>query len=175
MNSITLYFSRDLPDVKIGTRLYAVVKAQRTSGAVFRGGCPICDDTKKITVRGKEFPCPECTGTYAAASAIALTPYTVAEYIVNGLEVTGGEQKSLFPEKGNHFFSNVYYSAFNRYGRASSDYSIVHLTPWSIGREYFLTKKEAEEECRKKHDEQKKKLEEFNEAHGTHYEYPFIS
>ncbi len=175
MNSITIHFCRDLPDVTIGTRLYAVVKTPRTSVAVFRGGCPICDDTKTITVRGKKYSCPECTGMHATASTIALTPYTVAEYIVNGLEVTGDNHKSLFPEKGNHFFSNVQYSAFNRYGRASSDYSIAHLTPWSIGREYFLTKKEAEEECRKKHDAQKKILDAFNEAHGTHYEYPFVS
>ena len=101
-----------------------------------------------------------------------------AEYIVNGLEVKNGRfNKSDFPKDKEVLFErvNVIYRAFYKYGRTYSDYLVAQFSPWEIGKEYFLTKKEAEEACRKKHDEQKKKLDEFNEAHGTHYEYPFVS
>lgn len=59
--------------------------------------CPICDDTRKVTIRGVEFPCPNCVGqSKILPVALTLSNFVVVEYILNELLIHGEPVKKLY-------------------------------------------------------------------------------
>ena len=62
-----------------------------------RERCPICDDTRKVTIRDVEFPCPNCVNqSKALPVALTLPNFVVAEYILNQLWIRGDQTKRLY-------------------------------------------------------------------------------
>ena len=77
-----------------GQHLY-VVEAEQHS--YIRAGCPICDDTRKVAIRGVVFECPNCVGSSELLpTQFTLSDFVVAEYILNELRISGEPVKKLY-------------------------------------------------------------------------------
>lgn len=157
----------------------------------FSDKCPICDDTKKVTIRGKEFSCPNCCGTgYShssnSATHIYLKDYQMDEYIINSITLCGPDTKCSYSKgalkkggrikasyKGFVRYNNSYMSVYSRDFRSGlfghTDPTKV-LDPKDCA---FVNKADCKSFIRRLHEIQKEKLEQFNAEHGTSYEYPF--
>jgi len=79
---------------RIGDRFYKVSPKQLVT---YRETCPVCDGSKKVEIRGREFPCPYCqdrSNSYCIKDlqSVTLHGFNVVEYIVNGFEVSCEEK-----------------------------------------------------------------------------------
>ena len=155
--------------------------------------CPICDDTRKVTIRGVEFPCPNCVGqTKTLPVALALSNFVVAECILNQLYISGDQTKRLYnggyvddkdlPRvlyKGFYKIQSHAYTAnfsASEVLQSEADYQnhVDGLTdPESRAPRVFREKSWAKDVAKELHLRQKEMLAEFNAQHGTSHEYPF--
>lgn len=168
-----------------GQRVYVAAKENYKS---FTEKCPICDDTKKITVRGMEFDCPYCSGYRSdrKATTIFLYNYAVDEYIINSIEIKGEDVRVAyskdgvrcpfasyggFTKNGNGYgtVKTKKFCAYNFQPHNPDALSIEHLE----GEYCFLKKADALAFAKRLHERQKERLDKFNEEHGTNHAYPF--
>lgn len=174
-----------------GQHLYVVEVEQRK---YIRAGCPFCNDTKNVTIRGVEFPCPNCCGTSPLLQTkLVLCDFVVTEYILNQLHVYGEPIKKLYndsymedkdlPDVSYSGFckdcrNQVYFKDFKPFAieLSEADYQndADRLTdPESTPPRVFREKAWAKAVVKKLHERQKKMLEEFNAQNSTNHEYPF--
>lgn len=157
--------------------------------------CPICDDTREVTIRGQAFECPMCKGGYGAANHISLRNWVVQEYIVNGLTIKGPCSKAEFKREfpvitdGLAFgicgrgYDNVLTRSvpisFERDVDPPEDEWPNIISEKSLGRKIrdvvFRKKSDAEQFCKAVILNDKDRLKKFNEKHGTNHKYPFES
>lgn len=174
------------PRFHYGQKLYIV----RTGNSkYFNEPCPICNDEKKITLKGIEgLSCPYCQTSYRGRNTnnnIGVHEYRVIECFVNKIELEGEETKSLYGAGGPPK-PMIRISGFTREGNGYSGIGTVHLTNSVRVDEYpenpsynfldayvYTTKKGAEVLKKMFVDKEKEELQKFNEEHGTNYEYPF--
>ena len=176
--------------ISFGQRVYVLDK---TDCKIYTEKCPICDDAKKISVKGMEFDCPYCRGyrTERQATQFAIYDYAPYEYIINKIEIIGEENRSAYSKDGcivGNRYPMAKYSGFTKFGnslnsirtRSFSRYDFrehspnVPLLGRSIGGEYcFLLKADAKAFSKRIHERQKEMLDRFNTEHGTNHEYPF--
>ena len=174
-----------------GQKVY-MVDCMGTWGAsakTFTEKCPVCDDTRKINVRGFEFKCPYCDGAGRGnAISITIRGYRVREWIINQVDIVGEERKNAYCNKGSeddlpHTRWYGFHRSDNSYGGISTrqfytsevcDEDPNEISPGEdVGRRVFLTKVSAEKYCRRVHEAQKAQLDRFNAEHGTAHEYPY--
>ena len=186
--------------VQYGDKVYLIV---HNNCQHFREKCPICDDTKKVVIRGKEFRCPQCdTHPNDDANRLTLFSWEVVEVIVNHMVIHGPEEKAAFvrynkgePNRGDlPFVSKI--MGFRRRGnsydgvytydipvskmRYDPDEETVRRVVEQISRydedltKYVWTsRKAAEKVMQKQVEHDRKKLEEFDRMHGTEHKYPW--
>ena len=67
----------------LGDYLYGIVADEKVYLSAI---CPICDDTKTVEIKGKEFPCPYCCGNARInRTSITLINYAVRRFKINGI------------------------------------------------------------------------------------------
>ena len=186
---------REIPKIsRIGEKVYVI---HRYNSRTFSQKCQVCDDTKKITYRGYEMPCPYCVGgTYRSGNLVknTITVYglMVEEFIVNKIVIEGPDTKSGYDQNNRDRtinapkISEVW--AFTR--RNSSSSSIANVRVPSSGvfldpeEKYilgalhldslvFTTRKKAEAAVAMLVGKEKERLAEFNQKFECEYEYPF--
>ncbi|MCR5480105.1 MAG: hypothetical protein K6F27_09660 [Ruminococcus sp.] len=149
--------------------------------------CPVCDNTKKVTIRGYECICPYCSYPHKVDdnTAITLRNYVVAEYIINQIKIEGPTVKKAYEkEVTEDNLPEVYFQAFkpsrsfitnrkiSKSDFTSTSFSAIKYDGFP---EWYFDKKEAVKNCRELHSRQKDMLKEFNKKHGYSYKYPFDS
>ncbi len=173
-----------------GQRVYVVARENYKS---FTEKCPICDDAKKIIVRGMEFDCPYCRGYRSdrKATTIELYNYVVDEYIINRIEIKGEEVRGAYNKDGSvadRRYPSASYSGFTKKGNGHNSTETKNFCGWNfephdpnkpvinrdLGGEYcFLKKADAAAFAKRLHERQAEWLAEFNAEHGTDHAYPF--
>lgn len=173
-----------------GQHLYVVAAWKQNHISV---SCPICDDTRKVTIRGVEFPCPNCVSQNKTLPvALTLSNFVVVEYILNQLYISGDKTKRLYnggyvddkdlPRvlyKGFYKIqSNAYTANFSASDvlQSEADYQnkADRITnPESRVPRVFREKSWAKAVAKELHLRQKEMLAEFNAQHGTNHKYPF--
>ena len=93
----------------IGDYLYGVVPVERQ---YFSSPCPICNDTKKVVLQDKEFPCPNCC-SYASRS-INATNTTINNYVVKKFKINSIEFKTSDESYSSKAAPIMYISAFTK-------------------------------------------------------------
>lgn len=172
-----------------GQSVYVVVSR---GDKIFREKCPICDDTRKITVRDVVFDCPNCNGfNHAKATTVAVYEFCVREFIINKIEIVGDDAMSIYKKDGsvsNNRYPRTQYSGFTRYDSSNDsvctmsfrsndfyprdpDKTLIHRT--TDGDYCFLEKKDAVAFAKRLHERQQELLAQFNAEHGTNHKYPF--
>ena len=91
--------------------------------AEFREKCPVCDDTRKIRVRGFEFDCPNCCrySRQQTKEYLRLMKYEVKDFIVNEIKIKGPDTKSGFSPNGLQAPRITSIKAFHKYSRSQGD------------------------------------------------------
>lgn len=146
----------------------------------FQEKCDVCNGTKKVTLKGREYVCPACVNSYhKAENHIELKQYVVAEWHVYGVVIRKERiTKSQKPIEIKR------YEIFWTWGRGYDDMKTKEIAPSEIidavtfemykgESDYTRDRKKVEEICAMKHQEQREKLEEFNARFGTDYKYPW--
>ena len=174
---------------RIGDRFY---KVSPKSLVTYRETCPICDGSKKVEIRGREFPCPYCqdrSNSYCIKDlqSVTLHGFNVVEYIVNGFEVSCEEKKGNYQPKGTTKeppkFKRL--DAFTKWGNSYNAVSTTRAPHFDeldltteqalkcLSLEYvaFTTVKKAEAFVAALVEREKARLAEFNEKFGCNYEY----
>lgn len=175
---------------RIGDRFYKVSPKQLVT---YRETCPICDGSKKVEIRGREFPCPYCQdhrNSYCVKDlqSITLHGFNVVEYIVNGFEVFGEEKKGNYQSDGTAKEPPTFkrFDAFTKWGNSYNAVSTTRAPYFDeldltteqalkcLSLEYvaFTTAKKAEAFVAALVEREKARLAEFNEKFGCSYEYP---
>ena len=186
----------------LGDKFYTVEYYAKSfaadTGTAFSSKCPSCNDTRMITYRGYdgkdyEAECPLCKGIIncGPGNRIEIKNWQVREYIIHKISAQGPEIVSAYKEDA--VMNKIRLTAFTKIGRAMDDYlersvpnvdNLVDVDPGSLNipnisdhknvSEYvFRKRKDAEVFCRMVKDNDRKRLEEFNETYGTAYEYPY--
>ena len=183
MKEITLKLKED-NNLNLGQTLYTVENLDKA--IQFREKCPICDDTGEITYRGRKYNCPECVGRISNndPDSLYLRKWEIVDYIINEVTVKCPEIKSYY--KSENPEGMIEFEAFHKMGNGfnSSRVRNINLQTIITSEEqianmsryytyYFLDKKLAKKALKNFIDKDKKKLEEFNNFHGTNYKYPF--
>jgi len=152
-----------------------------------REKCPLCDDTRKISVRGYEFTCLMCSSNNKHTST-SLDKWRVTPFIVNSFEVHGGTRKSAYKPSTMYDAENLptirLWKGFCKIGTDVRTIDFIKNVTEAVDVEeindavhysskVFRDKKLAVAVCRRLHEIQKETLARFNEEHGTAYEYPF--
>lgn len=164
--------------VSYGEKFY---KVESDDGRDFYDDCPVCDNTKKIVVKGYEFPCPYCHLAGSPTPLLRLLEYRVYEYRVYALSVSArvSPEKGLGePEIGGVRAYRVVKDGVPRQqnvllSRVLWDREYSKIQGKSISSYCWHDKEKANRVCVALHKEQMKKLEEFNKEHNTGLEYPF--
>lgn len=186
---------RGIPQIsRIGDKVYVI---HQYNSRTFTQKCQVCDDTKKITYRGYEMPCPYCVGgTYRSGNLVrnVCTVYglEVEEFIVNKIVIAGPDTKSAYATKNKGSIINapkvtgVY--AFTRRNGSSSSIATVKvpnsgiyldqeekyvLDALQLDSLVFTTRKKAEAAVALLVEREKERLAEFNAKYECNYEYPF--
>lgn len=182
---------RDTTDFYYGQKVYRIEPRRHNAGNTFKEKCPVCDDTKKVEIKGYTFKCPYCEGSRSdpEATQIMLRNYDVVEYIINRFEVNGADRKNAYSGDGllnDRNLPFVRWYGFTRWGnglhevtsRQFSEYDFREVDPDKVdinrpGDHCFFSKSEAKKYCSRLHERQKGQLEKFNAEHGTDHAYPF--
>ncbi len=174
-----------------GQKLFAIYP---TNSKRFFEPCPVCDDSQKVKIRDFEFECPACrrNSTYSGErikNDIVLSDYKIIEYIVNEVEIKGPNYKSAFSGETEYFdLPFASFKAFERSGNGYNNVSSKNVSNSSFSIDpsedtvvesecisgYFFTKKKfAMDAIKPLKERDRSLLKQFNEEHGTNYEYPF--
>ena len=179
------------PKYHYGQKLFGI-KPFNSKG--LREPCPICDDTRKVTIRGVEFQCPACSSNSSyndqnIENSITVCDYKIVEYIVNKVVISGPDYKSAY--KGETDYYNLPFVSFEAFERTSNGYNGVSMRkmPGSsydidptvermlqetrVSDYVFTDKKLANEVIKALKARDKGLLEKFNAEHGSSHEYPF--
>lgn len=160
---------------------------------VLEDKCPVCEGTRKVTVKGFEFDCPYCSGYRSRQNATRLLVYNfeVNEYIINKIEIKGAIVKSAYNKDGSpkgDMVPTANYSGFTKWGNGGSDFRTRSFYSNDFRRTNadevnldfrhsegfcFFDKETAEGFARRLHEMQKEKLDKFNEEHGSSHQYPY--
>ena len=190
------------PRFDIGDRLYIVQHSiVHQSTISFAEPCPVCDDTKSITVRGFTLPCSYCKGYYPtenkSATRITLTNWEAIEYIVNKITIEGPDKKSHYDEKTdkaietNPFVREI--SAFTRFGNGYNNVETkridsLHYTndeeaerafdnykngKYELPTLCFRSKANANRFVKQLKKVDMQRLESFNQEHHCNHNYPW--
>ena len=173
----------------IGDIVYQVGLPKFGKYQIFKTMCPLCKDTKELTVDGFTFACPFCFQSMnrKAENEVSINDYVVKEVIVYKYEIVynGYTKKITQQEKYLERPSQEHVQGFWKYGRSYDDIEYNINIPSrifdfeineinNIGNSYFFFKKnQAEDFCKKLHDIQRKKLKDFNDKFGTSHIYPY--
>lgn len=176
-----------------GQHVYIVVSGDYKT---FTEKCNICDGTRKITVRGMEFDCPNCAAhnrsREAAKTVMTVFDFYAREYIVNEINIHGEESMCIYKKDGSTSggrYPYARYRAFTRYGSGTDQVSTTALS----GRRFepkdpdkvmihrldgndgfcFFEKKDAVAFAKRLHERQQESLAQFNAEHSTSHNYPF--
>ena len=170
----------DYPVLYIDDVVYNIQKPGRYGHTMyFEEKCDVCDDTKKIVLKGREYSCPACVNTYRkVANHLELEQYVVAEWHVCGVLL---RKRSI--AKAQKPIEIKRYEIFWAWGRGYDDMETKEIDPSDIvdndtctycdDYHYTRDRKKVEEICARKHQEQRQKLAEFNARFGTDYKYPW--
>lgn len=186
---------RNIPQIsRIGEKVYVI---HQYNSRTFNQKCQVCNDTKNITYRGYEMPCPYCVGgTYRSGNLIRNTitvyGFEVEEFIVNKIVVEGPDTKSGYDPKNRNNILNVpkiaEVWAFTRRNSSSTSIATVRVPngglcfdpdeetvkrTMKISDFVFTTRKKAEAAVRLIVGKEKERLDEFNAKYECQYEYPF--
>ena len=168
-----------------GQRLYII---RTIDHKLYTGKCPVCDNTRKITVKGYEMDCPYCScDPQHADYSILLKNYKPIEYIINEITIKGEAVKNAYTKDGNPQVGRipvVVYNGFAKIGNTTEkrrfcvhDLAARDLRPTSPSDNLtdfvFDTRSQALAVTRCLHEKQKAILSDFNKQQGTNYEYPF--
>ena len=172
----------------LGQKLY-VISSKATT--FFREACTICNDTKKITIKGYQCDCPMCCSKNAEDNRNILRLYNpvILEYIINELKITGALEKGWYRNTDTHLY-DVSYSAFHKTGKDMQSIKTRVFTLNDLNQRVptpeevkafrffecgntFTEKIGADIFLDKIHSIQNDILMEFNREHNTHYRYPF--
>lgn len=190
--------SVDFINVSYGERVYKVESDYCTN---YLEDCPVCDNTKKIRIRGFEFKCPYCGFSSSRPDMIllSLSAYQVYEYYVCEFTVSGDIPVCVFGGKTNNSpdisselmqrgamiqSAKILRSIAGEGGLIPNETLNLRSNFWdrdpldnALLREpenyYWHDKEAADSVCRVLHERQKKDLEKFNKAHSANFEYPF--
>ena len=202
---------RNSGGIYIGKRLY-LVSSTRADGYshIFTEPCPSCNNTRTIKYIGydkKEYEteCPFCRNkaTTSYENKLELYRYSLDEYIINELTISGTELKSDYVGEKIPELRIWKVGAFCKFGRGCSDverhtvelYKIVDITleEWKCMEEgkwneqlidktvtdylknyrFFTDKRVAEAVIKRAIEIDKKRLAEFNAKFGTNHVYPW--
>lgn len=186
---------REKPQIcRIGEKVYSI---HRYNSRTFTQKCQVCDDTKKITYRGYEMPCPYCVGgSYRSGdlvrNTITVVGLEVEEFIINKIVIEGPDTKYAYdPKNRDRVISAPKISevwAFTRRNSSSSSIATVkvpnggvYLDPeenWILRAMnpdslVFTTRKKAETAVSLLVRKEKERLAEFNAKYECQYEYLF--
>ena len=176
-------------DFGIGTHLFCVgVRGH----ANFNALCPICEGKGIINVKGFDIPCGYCSISSNKRNDLQylmLRDYSVDEYIINKITLSGSETKSEYKDGGypklfvselmgfcKRPYTAVLYKNFSYLDEAFVDRVV---TPEKVAELYdhfdgvYTTRSLCNKVCNVFHDYQRELLRQFNEAQHTSYEYPF--
>jgi len=167
----------------------------RTDGGKnFSEPCPICDDSRKVEIRGVEFDCPACgrnsSFSQKITNSIYLNDYKIVEYIINEITIKGPESKSSFAEKCKDYYDLpvVWFSMFARSGSSYNSICTRRVPSSEIDKNpnherivsargiddfVFTEKKFATEAVKVLKKRDAELLKKFNAEHGTSHKYPF--
>ena len=148
---------------------------ERLDSFNFYGKCPICDNDKKIFVRGEEFTCPRCHGYGSGSSVLSVERFIVKRWRVKNFiigfkmyEWKAPAQNDVIIELGR-----------TKYGESFTETKNVTICD-HLGRCYFEGSKgekllsdykEAVRLADEKNCESAAKVAEYNEIHGTDFEF----
>lgn len=193
MSAIVSFELQNEPLFEMGQHLYMIGSCQT---ATFHEKCPVCEGTQKITVKGFEIPCGYCCGLNSPRSAsehLNISDLRVEEYIINRIGLVGEELKGEY--KGGMYpplrvselygFCKTPASIYRSPATQIHDFKYVHeseldveITPenaakYEARRLVYTSRAKALRAVEAFRDHQKDLLRQFNEVHGTSYEYPF--
>lgn len=189
--NITLNVDNDML-FPIGTHLWVPVTKEWKS---FNEICPVCDGSKKITVKGFEIPCGYCScGSYSPKDdrgTLTIGNYQPEENIIYGIELKGTDTKGDYksggypPLKIKSLFGfcssrglnsieirNFQYTDTQRIDRELTRDNVRDLYHIS-GDLVYTSKALALKAVKALHEYQRERLVRFNAEHGTAYEYPW--
>lgn len=149
------------------------------NSAFFEEKCDVCNGTKRVTLKDREYTCPACVTSYnKAENHIELKQYVVAEWHIYGVNI---RKRSIV--KAQKPIEIKRYMIFWAWGRGYDDMATKEIDPSDIVDDATRTyrdevhftrdRKKVEEICARKHQEQREKLAEFNARFGTDYKYPW--
>ena len=190
--NITLNVDNDML-FPIGTHLWVpVTKGWKTFNEV----CPVCDGSKKITVKGFEVPCGYCScGSYSPKDdrgTLTIRNYQPEENIIYGIELRGTETKGDYKSGG---YPPLQIKSLSGFCRSSDGLNSIEVRNFQntltqrIDRELtrdnvrdfyhtygdlvYTSKALALKAVKALHEYQRERLVRFNAEHGTAYEYPW--
>lgn len=194
MENIT-YCVEKMPALNYGDRFYMVQHNPAGKSCVgyeswFEARCPACGGRRKITGIGADRKTYECDCPICASrnnhwgNTIRLRQWTVAEYIVHEITLSGPEYRSKY---GKTSFPPMHAGArgFAIYGRDTvrtyTGHKTIDADPAAIelgesnniDQYIFTSRKDAEVLLGRLQDHDRRLLEEFNEKYGTNHEYPY--
>lgn len=178
-------------DFGIGTHLFCVgIRGH----ANFNAPCPVCGGTKTINVKGFDIPCGYCSisnNKRKDLQYLVLRDYSVDEYIINKITLSGSETKSEYKDGGypklsvceltgfckrKSPYTTVLYKNFSYLDKSFVDRVV---TPEKVAELYdhfdgvYTARSLCDRVCNVFHDYQRELLREFNDVHHTSHEYPF--
>lgn len=181
---------------EIGKKVFVIETKAMGDSTVFTEKCPVCDDTRKVTIRGFEFKCPHCmSGGFAVGAAGATTvrikKYHVEEYIVHQITLAGPDTKKSYgsgAKSCDDYPSVKEIGAFQRTANGYANVRTISVTrdnrfidpkpsdaadPDRLSSFYFTKKSLAEEVQRLLMEKEKQKLDRFNKEHNTNHAFPY--
>lgn len=173
------------PKFKYGQKLYIVEPdpTTRYHDKSFSEKCPVCDNKRTISYRGYEIKCSYCDRL--GANYVTVTKYVLREYYVNKIVIEGSNTasglRSSLPEVTEIRAFTRWNNSFDGY--KTRDVLIRNIDPEGdlealLGkREYdsfvFTSKEAAQKALEIIMNNERTKLEKFNEQHGTTHEFPY--
>ena len=189
---------RKTPPVWYGDKVYIIV---RNGNKVFREPCPVCDDTKKINVRGFELKCPYCdVHPNDNTNTLVLCRHVVEEVFVNQIVIEGPVEKGAYKRymsgdpRGNDCPTIKRVLGFYKHGNGYGSERVVTIPTWEGAYDpdeevlqkaisgqktgtftdyVFSDRKGAERALAMQEEYDRELLRKFNEEHGTNHEYPW--
>jgi hypothetical protein len=188
--------SIDFVSVSYGEKIY---KVEADYGVEYHEDCPVCDNTKKIKVRGFEFKCPYCgypSLDWLNARLLSLSNYKVYEYYVYEFTLSGKVPGFVFDKTDNSpdvtsdmlqrgatiQAVKIIRSVAGEGGKIPDKTLELRSVFWDQSSQDVLCEPEkyywhdrdaAEHVCALLHEQQRETLRKFNEEHNSDNEYPF--
>ena len=191
-NTFSVSLRGEAPPIfaEFGKKAYVVTKGhgRYDEYTAFKEKCPCCGDAGTIIYNGFELKCSYCE---KHRSYISIKNWVVEEYIVNGIQLAGPDRKKAygnmrlesdlpqvtkiqgFCRSGNGYDNVKTRDIPARDNDVDRPLEKILRLPSCVETVAFTTRALAEEVCEAMKNIEREKLAAFNEAHGTHHEFPY--